>query len=316
MMNSPSIFAVIVTYGNRENLLYKTIDSVLRQTIKLKEVLIVNNGSKLDGISQMYSFAPVKVLTLDKNYGSAKAYGIGIYEAVNSGADLIWLLDDDNVADSDSLKVLYDFNREKLLFSEIAVSSTRVSRLKYRNLFSTGINELKIKKRNSFFELTLKRNKKKDYEGSNFCEVEYVTYGGLLFAAAVISKVGFPDENYFTYMDDRDFTYRFHKSNIQLFVLKNSIIVDIDESWGNRIYFRLPAYYHPDARRFKTFYSFRNRIRFDLKYSVTNKLFYKTSIFIYIFWGFIASLLNAIGIKKSYFRFKLLYTIIKHEFRG
>jgi GT2 family glycosyltransferase len=313
-MNEFKIYVVIVTYGDRKEFLYKSIDSILMQTVSVKKIVLVNNGSVLDDFQERYDLDSVQIISLDKNHGSAKAFSLGISEAVRCGSDFIWLLDDDNLVEPNSLKVLVDFDTQKLLRSEIAVSSNRVSRKKYNNIFSIGSNELIVGKRNTFFQMSFKFGKRHKKNVDDWCEVEYVTYGGFFFASSIIDKVGLPDESYVTYMDDRDFTYRFFKSNIRLFVLKDSRIIDIDDSWISTRYIGLPAYYNPNSKRMKVFYSFRNRIRFDLKYSVSNILLYRNSVLIYIWFGFLISLINGIGFGKSLRKFKLLKTVFNHEF--
>ena len=314
-MNRLSIYAIIVTYGNREIFLLSSLNALLNQSVKINKILIINNGSKLNYNNNIYQSEFVSVIDLKQNHGSAFAYKEGIKVACNENANLIWLIDDDNVPDEFALEYLLNFDLEKLLDSSIVLSSFRTSRKKYNDLFITYKNPLTINNNNLFFDLKLIKNIKNRQKPLDFIEVDYVTFGGLLFSSKCVNLVGLPDETYFLYMDDRDYTFRIHKFGIKIYVVRSSTIIDLDNSWNGDKYYKLPAYFIPENKRLKTFYSFRNKIRFDLKYTVKNIFIYKNSIKFYILCGCLIAIINGIGFKKIKLRSKLLLSIMTREFQ-
>lgn len=100
------VCAVIVTYNRRE-LLLEAVGAVLAQTRPVDDVIVVDNASA-DGsaaaVRQHYPSAAVVSLTA--NYGGAGGFAYGMAAALASGADLIWLMDDDTIPRPEALGAL------------------------------------------------------------------------------------------------------------------------------------------------------------------------------------------------------------------
>jgi len=96
-----NIFVVIVTYGNRFNLLKQVIDAVLDEHVN--RIIVVDNNSQTESRNNLKKYQEkysniLKVFYQYKNTGSAAGFKFGIKEAYNSKeCDFILLLDDDNV---------------------------------------------------------------------------------------------------------------------------------------------------------------------------------------------------------------------------
>ena len=100
------IAAVVVTF-NRLALLQRLVPA-LAEVAGLDEVLVVDNHSS-DGTAGWLreqaatSRVPVLSRTLDDNAGGAGGFHEGLRWAVERGADLVWLMDDDGLPDPDCL---------------------------------------------------------------------------------------------------------------------------------------------------------------------------------------------------------------------
>ena len=103
-MNIPTITAIIPLY-NGADFIQAALDSVLAQTLKPAEIVVVDDGSTDNGaeivqrISQSY---PVRLLQKE-NGGQSSARNHGV---ANSGGDLIALLDQDDIWYPDHLREL------------------------------------------------------------------------------------------------------------------------------------------------------------------------------------------------------------------
>jgi len=109
------IIAVVVTY-NRLQLLQRLLERLDRETA-LSEVIVVDNAST-DGTSDWlaalddrtgdddHRTVPVFARTLARNSGGAGGFHDGLELAVERGADLVWLMDDDGLPDPDCLERL------------------------------------------------------------------------------------------------------------------------------------------------------------------------------------------------------------------
>ncbi len=103
-------FSVIIPTYNRENFLKKAIESVLKQTFKDFELIIVDDGSK-DNTKELVHFYknPKIVYIYQENRGPSSARNTGIRKAK---ADWICFLDSDDWWDEKKLEITYKYIRE------------------------------------------------------------------------------------------------------------------------------------------------------------------------------------------------------------
>ena len=110
---TPRVVAAVVTF-NRLDLLRELVDR-LREVPQLAEVLVIDNASS-DGTGEWLaaradvSGTPVRGRTLEENLGGAGGFDAGLRWAVERGADLVWLMDDDGLPDVDTLGRLLEFH--------------------------------------------------------------------------------------------------------------------------------------------------------------------------------------------------------------
>lgn len=107
-------FSVIVPVHNAEKYVHKCLDSVINQTFKDFEVLIVDDSSSdktVEVINNIIgNYKNFKLITLSKNSGVANARNIGIKRA---NGKYICFLDDDDLWLKNKLQIEYEFIRKK-----------------------------------------------------------------------------------------------------------------------------------------------------------------------------------------------------------
>ena len=94
-------------------------------------------------------------------------------------------------------------------------------------------------------------------------------------------------EEFFLYQDDFEYTYRITKKGGKIYLLLDSIVEDLERSWG--AVERMTIFHdYNEGPKTRVYYTVRNRVYFDLKYRVTNKFVYllnmalfKTLLFIF-----------------------------------
>ena len=103
-----TIVAVVVTY-NRKDLLRKCLKALLAQRDYSCDIIVVNNAS-IDGTKEFLdTYLNEHCITihhLDNNLGGAGGFNYGMREAVLSGYEYIWLMDDDCICNVDTLSAL------------------------------------------------------------------------------------------------------------------------------------------------------------------------------------------------------------------
>ena len=84
MVSDDKISVIIPTY-NREKLIVKSVKSVLRQTIKNIEVIVVDDGSSdnTEEALKKIKDKKLKYIKLSKNSGACKARNVGISESID-----------------------------------------------------------------------------------------------------------------------------------------------------------------------------------------------------------------------------------------
>ena len=88
-------FSVVIPLYNKENHIYNTIKSVLNQSFKDFEIIIVNDGSTDKSIDVISTIVDNRIEIIDKkNEGASKARNIGIQ---NAKSDYVALLDADDI---------------------------------------------------------------------------------------------------------------------------------------------------------------------------------------------------------------------------
>lgn len=289
-------YAVVLTYKNRFNLLKQVINSLLTQ--KIKKIIVVDNGSDLESQNKLKELElklkeKIKVIYLGENTGSANGYKRGLQEAYNSeDCDFIWLLDDDNMPEANALEVLTDFwnnfndsNKEEhiCLFSnrdsysnlvEIAKKSLGTEELIGGKNYFLGfhIKNLFVEINKRLFNRSKKQSDSKKLLEPNksYGEIPLGAYGGMFFNRKIIDKIGYPDENYFVYLDDFEYFSRVIKIGGIIFLLYESKIIDLDKHQNS--YKKSPS---------SAYYIYRNTVYFQKNYNSPNKILFFINYILY-----------------------------------
>jgi len=301
-----SAWVVTVTYGDRYRFLEQAVHAALSNGAG--QIVVVDNGSHPACRSALAALENqcrqrLKVLHLDGNKGSAKGYKVGIsYAASQSECEFIWLLDDDNVPEEEALQHLFR-NYFKLLNSGIrkpfALLSLREEGRSHFQKLARGIPAEKVFPLNSsfrgfhIFKLPYRiyfniRNKfffPTNQDNSKIIHIPYAPWGGLFFHKKNLDYVGLPEEKFYLYSDDREFTYRFTKQGKGIYLVLKSIVHDIDLSShnmpkGNNDYKNLIL---GDIDYKKTYYLLRNNAYFQKYYWSNSQFLFVINKFLFLF---------------------------------
>lgn len=127
----PRIVAVVVTF-NRLGLLQRLVARLAEQPA-LAEVLVVDNASTDGTGAWLASYdgpgPHVVPIPLAHNSGGAGGFHVGLDLAVERGADLVWLMDDDGLPDPDCLDRLLERHGELDLWGPAVLAEQDRSRL-------------------------------------------------------------------------------------------------------------------------------------------------------------------------------------------
>lgn len=151
----------IITVCDRNNYINDAITSVINQTKKPKEIIIIDNGFKKTNISQKFSNL-IKIYNILPYAGIAQALNFGVSL---SNSDYIAFLEDDDLWPEDYLEIISShLNNNDMIISKINKLQNNIiskyknalNKLNVQNLLvsNPGINisNLTIKK-NSFYKI-------------------------------------------------------------------------------------------------------------------------------------------------------------------
>ena len=186
------VCAVVVTY-NRLCLLRKCIDSLLSQSYRNFDIVVVNNGST-DGTKDYLDSIERVISIHQENLGGAGGFYAGMKYAYEQGYDAVWMMDDDGICDKNELKHL----------------------VYYADKYHLDVANALVVSKDDPFRL---------YDGSSF-DRELMTnkevvigktraFNGTLIQKSVLEKLGLVKKELFIYGDDREYIARVDKYGLK-----------------------------------------------------------------------------------------------------
>ena len=191
MLAPGSVAAVVVTF-NRKDLLAECLDALLSQTRPLDRIFVIDQVST-DGTTEMleergYLRFPVITYSRSKeNTGGAGGFQRGLELAHKAGFDLIWIMDDDAIAEPTALEKMLRYSAHPGL-SAIANAKVRVD-----GTLDEG-----------HFVYAGKRNRR----ASDPPILTFSSFVGLLILRTAIDQIGTPKAELFLQGDDTEYCRR------------------------------------------------------------------------------------------------------------
>lgn len=239
----PTVAGATVTYGSRHESCLAVVERMIDAGVDT--VLIVDNGSAppssaaLDRVAAE-SAGRVVVHRMPRNEGSAPAFGAAIARASATGADYVWLLDDDNLPEPGALERLLSTDRalrdaghdltavaplrvpdaDAATIADVAAEE-RVRESPRESISFAGVEAGLFARR--FLERTGLRRPHALAAGD---DLSYAPYGGLLARAEVLRRIGQPRADFVLYGDDLEYTARIPARGGRLVHVRDAVVVD------------------------------------------------------------------------------------------
>lgn len=194
-------FIVVIVTCNRLKLLKECIECAKNQKILPEKIIVVNNNST-DGTREFLEEEILKEAKIccvheSKNIGGAGGFTEGIKQALKEEGEWIVLIDDDAMLEYEYLSQIseaIDANSSCGAFAGTVTTEGRIDALHRR----------KLKKKNSIklMPVQLKEYERKDFilDAASFC--------GLVIKKDIVNKIGLPEEKFFIWNDDLEYSLR------------------------------------------------------------------------------------------------------------
>jgi rhamnopyranosyl-N-acetylglucosaminyl-diphospho-decaprenol beta-1,3/1,4-galactofuranosyltransferase len=187
--------AAVVVAFNRKKLLAECLDGLMRQSLPLDAIYVVDNAST-DGTGAYlqekgYLDEPrIRYIRLSANVGGAGGFNHGMRVAFEAGYEWIWLMDDDTEAEADALRLMEPL---KDYGEVVAIANEKL--------------DIQGKKTLDGLRMLMAQNDR----STPYPRVKFSSFVGLLIRSTAIEKIGFPRSEFFIHSDDREYCLRLWK---------------------------------------------------------------------------------------------------------
>lgn len=214
-LDKKTVAAVVVTY-NRKELLCECIQALLGQAPEVPQIFVIDNHSTdgtRDAIGSFIDSGTVTYHDTGSNLGGAGGFSFGIRKAVESGADFIWVMDDDCIPTPGALGKLlkadaklggrYGFLSSKVLWKDGSLCTMNLQRDTLTHTLAGFDKALQPVVMASFVSLFLPR--------------------------PVVMELGLPIKEFFIWTDDWEYTRRISR-RYSCYAVADSIVIHKSKS--------------------------------------------------------------------------------------
>lgn len=324
-----SVAVVTVTYGRRGSYIRALLAGLARGTVRPAACIVVDNGSheNLDKIcAEAHVTMCLHVLHLGDNAGSAAGFAAGIQMACEKEYEHIWLLDDDNVPEPAALsELLEQLQIEGKQSARTCLAGLRLDRVKYLKA-AAGERTMAFSPPDSFMGFSLTSRLCTTWTGvrglrgiDNTVKVrpiDVAIFGGLMLPASAVRAVGLPDDRYFLYFDDREYTTRLTRSGFPIKLVPRARIKDLENSWSTTDGVKVPWVFSSMASNFKVYYMVRNGVHYDRSFVVRHSAVYLLNAVAYISAATAIALIKGVGPTSLAQRLRLIGRAFRDGWQG
>jgi GT2 family glycosyltransferase len=218
-----TVAAVVVTF-NRLEKLKTVIASIEAQTHPVERLLVIDNASTdgtADYLRELQTSAPLEVVSMTENTGGAGGFAEGMLRGYASGADHVWIMDDDCYPQPAALENLVRGFDEAVAelggdvpFACSVVEFTDGNICEMNNPVPTW----------DWARLLVKGQKNVMVTACSFVSV--------LIPRWAIAKHGLPYRDYFIWFDDREYTLRLTRVCPGVQVMDSVVVHDMGDNRG------------------------------------------------------------------------------------
>jgi GT2 family glycosyltransferase len=213
IMDFPKVAIIILVWNDYENT-KKCIISLSKINYTNIQIIVVDNKSSDNCCNQLQKeFQEIEYIFNDQNYGYAGGNNIGIEFAIRTGADYVFVMNNDTIIDSPDIisSMLSCFSWDK----NLGILGPRLLQLDLDGNFS----EVKYKSRYYQFigkKLLLTINTDTDANNSLFDVRTVVSGCALMIKSDVIEILGGFNYDFFMFVEENDFCIRAIKAGFKI----------------------------------------------------------------------------------------------------
>ncbi len=202
-MDTPKIAIILLNYNGKEDTL-ACLESLEKLTYPNFETIVVDNGSSDgSGAAIREGFPQPLLIETGENLGYAEGNNVGMRKALDRGADLLFLLNNDTVVANNILECFVEIYQAH---PHAGILGAKIFLFDKRDTLDHlgGIWNAKT----GTFEMIGLRQKEDGIRWQRPEEIDYVCGAGLIVKRSVIEAIGYLEPRFFLIWEESDFCFR------------------------------------------------------------------------------------------------------------
>jgi rhamnopyranosyl-N-acetylglucosaminyl-diphospho-decaprenol beta-1,3/1,4-galactofuranosyltransferase len=245
------VATVVVTF-NRRALLEACLRALASQSRPADCVYVVDNASTDGTATWLQEWLPLhlpgtELILMPDNQGGAGGFARGLGEAVNAGADWVWMMDDDARPHVSALEELLRVSDNPAnVYGSLAISGEDTS-------WETPLADESGRVISRVSDVPAR------------APVQFLPFLGFMIHRTLVEKIGLPDASFFILSDDTEYCLRARTSGAQIIIAGNSLI---DHPKSERYVVHLPfrRLTYLSLPPWKRYYHTRNKLLISRRY--------------------------------------------------
>lgn len=211
--------SIIILHFNNISCLLECISSLNKINYPNFDIFVVHNGPKCNALPEaiaQLSQHISEIIDTGDNIGFSGGNNVGIRQALNKGADYIFLLNDDTEVSKDFLSLLVEIAEMR---EYAAMFGPRI--FFFDHLDRIWFDGAKFDPETCMLT-TPGSDRLEDGMDSEPMESDYITGCALLINRRTVERIGLLDERFFLYWEDVDWGLRAQKAGLKNIILPHS----------------------------------------------------------------------------------------------
>lgn len=203
------------------------------------KVVVLDNGSSDGSVREIRTrFPAIEIMELGENFGFAKGNNAGIQDALESGAEYVWILNNDTTVTPRSLVAMVEKMRVDPRLGAVGSVLFFMNQPDKMQIWGGACVNFWFGAAKAF-ERPVSEKK-----------LDYLSGASLLISRSALLNVGLLDEGFFMYWEDADYCFRLRKSGFLLGVACDSKVLHKGSGSFKSGSGVLDAYFTRSSRRF------------------------------------------------------------------
>jgi GT2 family glycosyltransferase len=216
------------------------LDSLSRLDYPNYHIVVVDNGSTDDSVARIRAAHPeILLIETSRNLGFSGGCNVGIRHALETGAEYVWLLNNDTTVDPQALQAMV----------QVAESDPGVGAV--GSVLYYLDNPTAIQAWGGGWTSFWSGRSRHHLAPVSDARLHYLTAASMLLRRSAIQDVGLLDEDtFFMYWEDTDLSFRLRKAGWRLAVAEKSIVLHREHAATGKGSPLLARYFNESAVRF------------------------------------------------------------------